>query len=100
MAAGDGDAAAAVASRVAARIREIPGDPAIPRAQPGHEYRGVQDDLLVGMGASAARPTDRHRVSAPVPVLSVAGLGLRGLAGPAMAGLPPPRPPSPRRPGG
>ena len=34
---------------VAGRVRQVPADPAIPRAQPRHEPRPVQDHLLVGV---------------------------------------------------
>ena len=46
----------------------------------GMTPRRVQDHLLVGMGASAARPADRRRVSAAVPVVPVARLDRAGLA--------------------
>ena len=55
-------------SRLAGRIREVSGDPAIPRAQPRHEPRPVQGDLLVGMVAPAAGAHDRRGVPAAVPV--------------------------------
>ena len=42
---------AAQRRRVAGGIPALPADPAICRAQQGHEHRGVQVDLLVGMGA-------------------------------------------------
>ena len=61
--------------RLAGRIREIPGHPAIPRTQPRHEPRRVQDDLLVGMDAPAAGALDRRGVPAAVSVFSCARLG-------------------------
>ena len=48
---------------VAGRIRQVSADPAIPRAQPRHEPRPVQDHLLVGVDATgcwrgwSARPS-------------------------------------------
>ena len=38
---------------VAGRVRQVPADPAIPRAQPRHEPRRVQDHLLVGVERTA-----------------------------------------------
>ncbi len=38
---------------MAGRVRKISSHPAIPRTQPRHEPRCVQDDLLVGMDAPA-----------------------------------------------
>src|SRR5216684_1732117 len=82
MAAGHRDAAAALAVRVAARVRKIPGDPAVPVAQPGHESHGIPDDLLLVMDAPAARTVYLLGVSAAVPVLSVALLDRARFASP------------------
>ena len=82
--AGDGHAAAARRKWVAGRVREISGHPAIPRAQCRHESRAIQDHLLVGMGASAARPADRRGVFAAVSLVPVARLGGTGAAGAAV----------------
>ena len=46
-----------------AEFEKYKTDPAIPRAQPRHEPRRVQDHLLVGMGAPAAGAADRRRCS-------------------------------------
>ncbi len=70
--AGDGRGAAAVAGCVAGRVRRLQADSAIPRAQRGHDAQPVQDDLLVGVDASAARAHRRHGVPAAVPLLSLA----------------------------
>jgi len=51
-------AAANLRRPMAGRIREIPDHSAIPRAQPWHEPRRLQDNLLVGMVAPAAGKTD------------------------------------------
>ena len=39
---------------MAGRVRQVQDNPAVPRAQPRHELRRVQDHLLVGVGAPAA----------------------------------------------
>ena len=82
--AGHGHAAALVRGRLAGRVRKISGHSAIPRAQCRHEPRCVQDDLLVGMDASSARPADRRGVSAAVCLVSVARLGRAGAAAAAL----------------
>ena len=48
--------------------------PAVPRAQPRHEPRRVQDHLLVGVVAPAAGAAGRRRIPAAVSVLSLARL--------------------------
>ena len=65
---------------VAGRVRKISGHSAIPRTQRRHEPCRVQDDLLVGMDASAARPADRRGVPVAVPVVSLARIGGAGAA--------------------
>src|SRR5262245_31724431 len=45
---------------MALRIRQVPDDSTISGTQTRHEPRGLQDDLLVGMVASAAGTTDRR----------------------------------------
>ena len=42
----------------------LPADPSVHRAQQGHEHRGVQVDLLVGMGASHPGARRRRRLCA------------------------------------
>ena len=49
-----------------AKYRQIPEYQVINR---GMEHRRIQGDLLVGMGASAARTSDRCRFPAPPPFL-------------------------------
>ena len=80
MEAGDGRGAAALRQFVAGSIRKISGHSAIPRAQSRHEPRRVSDDLLVGMGAPAARSRDRRRVSPAIPVVSLARRRRAGFA--------------------
>ena len=48
------------------------------------EPRRVQDDLLVGMDAPPARPADRRRLPAAVPVVLVARLARARAARPAV----------------
>ena len=50
-------------------VREIPADPAISAAQQGHEPRGVQAHLLVGMGAPVSRARRRLRLRAAARLL-------------------------------
>ena len=85
--------AAAVASRLAAGIQGLPGDPAIQGAQPRDDARPVQGDLLVRMDAPAARAHHRHGVSAAAVVFSVARLGAQA---PARRGCGPSSAPAPR----
>ena len=59
---------------LAGRVRQVPADPAIPRAQPRHEPRPVQDHLLVGVEPPAAGAAGRRGVPAAVPALSLARL--------------------------
>src|SRR5262249_16030974 len=75
MEAGYGGRAARIAKCLAGRVREISGHPAIPRDEPRHDSRRVQDDLLVGVDASLARPRDRRGVPVAVSLLPVARLG-------------------------
>ena len=70
--------------RLAGRVRKIPGYPAIPRTQPRHGPRRVQDDLLVGMDAPAGGAQHRRGVSAAVSVFPGARLGSVALARPAV----------------
>ena len=53
-------------------VRGLQDHPAISRTQRRHESRRVQDHLLVGVEPPAARPLYRHRLSAAVPVVSLA----------------------------
>src|SRR4029434_7723956 len=64
--------AAARCVRLAGRIRQVQGHPAIPRTQRRDGSRRVQDDLLVGMDASAAGTPRRGCVLCSVSVGSLA----------------------------
>ena len=57
------------------RVREIPANPAISRTQSRHVACAIQDDLLVGMGSSIARPYHRRGIPDPFPVLPLAWMG-------------------------
>ena len=70
VAADHGRRAAADRSRLAAGLRQVPRDPAVPARQPRHEPGSVQVHLLVGMDPSLSRAADRRRVPGAVPVLS------------------------------
>ena len=59
MASGRRRPAAARRRRLACGIRQVPGLAAVRGAEPRHDPRRVQGDLLVGMGPPPARP--RHR---------------------------------------
>ena len=64
VAAGDRRAAADGRRRLDRRVREVPGDAAVRGAEPRHDARRVQDDLLVGVGPPPARPGDRRGLGA------------------------------------
>src|SRR5476649_1269273 len=74
MEAGHRYAAANVGARMASRVNQVSGDPAIPRAQPRHDPRPVQDDLLVGMVTPDVGARDRRGVPAAVFGILVARL--------------------------
>src|SRR4029450_5597926 len=73
--------AAAPCVRLAGRIRQVQGHPAIPRTQRRDGSRRVQDDLLVGMDASAAGTPRRGWVLCSVSVGSLARVGRAGGGG-------------------
>src|SRR5260370_4659682 len=74
MEAGDRGGAATRYARLAERIREVQGHPAVPRAPSGNEPRRLQDDLLVGMDASAAGAPRGWRVPRSFSLVSLARL--------------------------
>src|SRR6201981_2823220 len=53
-------------------VRGLQEHPAICRAQCGDEYCAVQNHLLVGMEPPAARPRDRHCLTAATPLFPMA----------------------------
>ena len=75
MEAGHRRPAAARCERLAGRVRQVQGHPAIPRTQCGDEPCGLQDDLLVGVDASRAGPPGRRRVPASAALVPVARPG-------------------------
>src|SRR5262245_38085994 len=57
---------------LAGRVREVQDDPALSAGEPRDDARGVQADLLVGMGAPPTWPPDWCGVSAAVSMVPLA----------------------------